>query len=65
MARSLVEVSLPNGGTAALVVPWKDLTHEPWQERLLRFAELVGPDATWTATPLDDDTTDKAALTGH
>lgn len=65
MSRSLVEVTFPNGGTAALVVPWKDLNHEPWQERLLRFAEIVGPDATWTIRPVEEDETDKHALLGY
>lgn len=65
MARSLVRVELANG-EVALVVPWRDLSLQPWHVLLRPLADLLADaGGTWTATPLADDVSDKTALTGH
>jgi hypothetical protein len=65
--RSLVEVHLPSGVSAGLVVPWMDLGLMDWTEYLQPLARLLADqsEAVWTAEPIPDDTDDKGALLGH
>lgn len=64
MARSLVEITLPNGGNVAWLVPWMDLERQPPLELLRPLAELI-PDGVWTARLIPDDESDRRALTGY
>lgn len=67
MARTLIEVRLPDGCAAALIVPWMDLERMDWQEYLGPLADLLAhePEAEWSFTALADDVSDKTALLGH
>lgn len=65
MARSLVQVDLPVGNIA-VIVPWMDLEVRSWDELLRDLAELLADQrGVWHARPLDDDESDRKALTGY
>lgn len=67
MARTLIEVRLPDGCVAALIVPWMDLERMNWTEYLGPLADLLAheAEAEWVFTALADDVSDKTALLGH
>lgn len=67
MARTLIEVRLPDGCVAALIVPWMDLDRMDWTEYLGPLADLLAheAEAEWSFTPIPDDIDDKGALLGH
>lgn len=67
MARTLIEVRLPDGCAAALIVPWMDLERMDWQEYLGPLADLLAheQEAEWSFIPIPDEVDDKAALLGH
>lgn len=65
MARTLIEVATPSGGSIGVIVPTLELDRMDWTEYLRPLAELVAvkhPQACWTARPLADDEDDRAAM---
>lgn len=65
MARTLIEVHTPGGGSIGLLVPWMDLARMDWWEYLMPLAELMAvshPTAEWTFRPIPDEMSDREAM---